>query len=89
MERQIRVHVDVAQWHPDPHALDATPEEWRRSFEIARLRRDGTTDPAEIAKRLGVDEQLVEQDARLIPYLDRTIAGLLSVLGWYVNTLDS
>ncbi len=86
MSRQIRVHVDVAQWHPDPYAFEAAPEAWRRAFEIARMRQAGTSEVAEIAQRLGAEPVQIEADSRLIPYLDRTIAGLLSVLGWYVDS---
>ena len=86
VERQIKLHVDLAQWHPNPHALDAKPECWRRAFDIARLINDGASDTGDIARRLGIDERLVEEDRVLVPYLDRTIAGLLSVLGWYVDT---
>jgi hypothetical protein len=80
------VHVDLAQWHPDPYVFEATPEAWRRAFEIAHLRQAGISSPEEIAPRLGVTPEEVEADARLIPYLDRTVAGLLSVLGWYVDS---
>lgn len=80
------MHVDLAQWHPDPYVFEAVPEAWRRAFLIAGLQRAGTTDAVEIARRLGVDSSQVESDSRLVPYLDRTIAGLLSVLGWYVDT---
>jgi hypothetical protein len=66
--------------------LDASPESWRRAFGIAQLQREGVQDPVEIARRLDTDEQTVEADARLVPYLDRTVAGLLSVLGWYVDS---
>jgi hypothetical protein len=86
VERQIRVHVDLAQWHPDAHAFDAKPENWRRAYAIARLLADGESDSSTIAQRLGVDRQVIEEDRVLVPYLDRTIAGLLAVLGWYVNT---
>jgi hypothetical protein len=86
VERQIRLHVDLATWHPNPHAFDAKPDNWRRAFDIARVMRDGPTDSAEIAQRLGIEESLVEEDRVLLPYLDRTVAGLLSVLGWYVDT---
>lgn len=86
IERQIRVHVDIAQWKPHPYALTATPEAWRRAFAIASLRRGGVTDSAEIGRRLGTGAQEVDDDSRLIPYLDRTIAGLLSVLGWHFDS---
>jgi hypothetical protein len=86
VERQIRVHVDLAQWHPDPHAFDAKPENWRRAYAIGRLMAHGVSDSKEIAQRLSVDTQVVEEDRVLVPYLDRTIAGLLAVLGWYVST---
>jgi hypothetical protein len=86
VERQIRLHVDLAQWRPDPHAADATPENWRRAFEIAYLIKQGVTENAEIARRLETEQSLVEADRRLVPYLDRTVAGLLAVLGWYVDT---
>jgi hypothetical protein len=86
VDRQIRVHVDLAQWHPDPHAFDAKPENWRRAFAIAKAISDGQSDSGEIAARLGLDPVAVDEDRVLVPYLDRTIAGLLAVLGWYVNT---
>jgi len=86
VERQIRTHVDIAQWKPDPHALTASPEAWRRAFAIAALAKDGVVDTAEVARRLGASEQEIEEDARLVPYLDRTIAGLLSVLGWHFDS---
>jgi len=86
VERQIRQHVDLAQWHPDPHALDAKPECWRRAFAIAALIREGVQDSPELARRLALDEPLVAEDRVLVPYLDRTVAGLLAVLGWYVNS---
>jgi hypothetical protein len=86
VERQIRLHVDIAQWHPNPHALEAKPECWRRAFAMAPLLREGVQESFELARRLDVDERLVAEDRVLVPYLDRTIAGLLSVLGWYVDT---
>jgi hypothetical protein len=86
VERQIRVHVDLAQWHPNPHAFDAKPENWRRAYAIGRLLAAGVSDSNEIAQRMGLDPQIVEEDRVLVPYLDRTIAGLLAVLGWYVST---
>ena len=86
VERQIRAHIDVAQWKPDAHALQATPECWRRAFAIEALRREGVTDRGELARRLDAEEREVEEDSRLAPYLDRTVAGLLSVLGWYFDS---
>jgi hypothetical protein len=86
VERQIRSHVDIAQWQPDPYALAAKPESWRRAFTIAALAQDGVTDVDELAQRLGVSRQEIEDDIRLVPYLDRTIAGLLSVLGWHFDS---
>ena len=86
VERQIIVHVDLTQWEPDAHVRESRPECWRRAFAIAHLRRDGVTDTAELARRLDTSTEEIEQDRRLIPYLDRTVAGLLSVLGWYVDS---
>jgi hypothetical protein len=86
VEHQIAVHVDLTQWKPDAHVQEAKPACWRRAFAIAHLRRDGVTETAALAHRLGASEDEVDKDRRLIPYLDRTIAGLLSVLGWYVDT---
>jgi len=86
VERQIRAHVEIAQWKPDPHALTATPAAWRRAFAIAALADDGVVDTAELARRLSASEREIEEDARLVPYLDRTIAGLLSVLGWHFDS---
>jgi len=85
-ERQIIVHIDLSQWKPDPHVQESHPDCWRRAFAIAHLRREGVTEAAELGRRLGADEEEIENDRRLIPYLDRTVAGLLSVLGWYVDS---
>ena len=86
VERQIIDHVDLTQWKPDAHVRESHPACWRRAFEIAHLRRVGVTDPSELARRLEAGEQEIEKDRRLVPYLDRTVAGLLSVLGWYVDS---
>jgi hypothetical protein len=86
VERQIRAHVDLAQWKPDPHVSDATPDCWRRAFEIGHLRAGGLHETAEIARRVGASEREIEEDSRLLPYLDRTVAGLLAMLGWYVDS---
>jgi hypothetical protein len=86
VEQQIRAHVDLAQWKPDPYALTAPVEAWRRAFAIAELRREGIAETADLARHLGASEQEIESDARLVPYLDRTIAGLLSVLGWHFQS---
>lgn len=86
VERQIIVHVDLTQWKPDGHVQASRPECWRRAFAIAHLRREGVTDISELASRLDASEEEIEEDRRLVPYLDRTVAGLLSVLGWYVDS---
>jgi hypothetical protein len=86
VEQQIRAHVGIAQWKPDPYALTAEAESWRRAFAIAALLNAGVVDPDELARRLDASRQEIEDDTRLVPYLDRTIAGLLSVLGWHFDS---
>lgn len=86
VERQIREHVDLVQWKPDEHVQTATPQCWRRAFAIAQLRREGVSDVAELAARLRCEPREVEEDSCLVPYLDRTVAGLLGMLGWYVDS---
>ena len=86
VEQQIRAHVDIAQWKPDPHALSANAESWRRAFTIAALADEGVSDVDGLVQRLGVPAAQIEDDSRLVPYLDRTIAGLLSVLGWHFQS---
>lgn len=84
VEQQIRTHVDLVQWQPDEHVQEALPICWRRAFQIAQLQKEGVTSAAELARRLDSNEEEIEKDRRLIPYLDRTVAGLLAVLGWHV-----
>ena len=86
VERQIRVHVELAQWKPDAHVEATTPDCWRRAFAMAHLQREGIADSAELGRRLSASESEIDEDRRLIPYLDRTIAGLLGMLGWYVDS---
>lgn len=88
VERQILAHVDLTTWKPDAHVSESKPACWRRAFAIAQLQRQGMSDPAALASQLGCSEQEAAEDSRLVPYLDRTVAGLLGVLGWYVNSQE-